>query len=782
MKFQFFLRLVLIQIVLVCSAISAFAYDKEYRGCFKSVTVEYQSVNEKNQPCTLSERLTLPLNKDKSTARAISFVVLNSPSMAFTNAQAPSGEASINMGIIARIATEGAMVVEPDLKGFGKDVGHSEGLLMHTLLARQMVDGFFAAIDYVQKNSISLAEDYYTLNTGYSKGGSLAIAVQKHIENYCTPEQRNIIKLQRTICGGGPLVPVLLFDILIKQQATASPITAINLVHGALDVYGESTLRAYKETDIFTPDFLASGYLNSLDGRTVDSMQQEDILKELMGKTELHLSDVFLPKVLDGKSGPYRALRKVFKKESVIEGWIPLTPIEVFHLVDDQTIPYACLQEAKAVWGDKIVELNTDMKSYDWNSTAIDLVLNTILDNVSLDNHLIGGFKYFGALMDGCLRGTYIPTTYLPVDQYQDLIEIIYDVFSSAAYQNLPLDIDSGDGTISGILNVTTPLKARFVGAGKNGSDIESIDATISIKPSAGTSGENNDHLIIAVDNFDVSLLGSKPMRVSGEVKDVFHLLEALLPYLFKHVYSNKSEASAVVEKINNLLTLNAKVDALEILGKTVTIDGRFLANLDSHTSVSGWSLKTTYTIDLAVKSGIITVSLMDLLDAVGVKFPDDHYNVKIDNTHQAVINDIKMEEDRISAHCDVTLNEGAGDVDFADMDVVVTPAAISGYPSLLETVKIDFTGSYVGTTEKLVGTCSNLHDAALAVIVAGGNKHFKSESEAQVYADKINNKVEAHYTVDGVDQGPIQAYVRYDSTYNNYYVDFESSFKLESK
>lgn len=747
------IRVYISALLIVMGISTAYAYDIDYRGCYKSIILNYQSVDGTNSPVTLSERVTIPLEKDKNTYREISFVMLSSPSKAAINKQASSGEASINAGLIAHIATDGALVVEPDLMGYGADAGNSDVMFMNPLHARQALDGLNAALDYVRDNSLPIKSDFYTLNFGYSKGGAVAAEVQRYIEQYYTQEQRDRIHFRKTICGGGALVPSTVILGLLQSDGMVPGSTAAEMVHGVYEAFKASTLNAYKLNDIFTDEFLATGLLDKILSREYDDNQLYMAFMETYQRQDplVPFSRIFQPAVYTPTSPLFRALYKSLEQCNVITGWVPETPIDYIHLLDDPSVPYIYnVDKAKAAWGDKLNIMSTDLSSYDWNCVPMHYIADIFNEVIPINEHVKLGFGVFFGMLDGCMRGDKISSTYNAAYDTDALLNVIFDVFSQTGFPNFPIqtEIDS-ETTLNAVANLTSIDKAGKLTIDITGAVVKNAtgEATpISITVTLAPDPKEQGHLIAAI-KFNITIPNDgNDITITGECTDIMHLTSAISAIFMRPTFSKKSDAEKYANSVNNYFKCKVKAKVKVIIDISAGAD--IYAGVTTDGPLFG---AKTYTVEPYYKVGIISGKLDDLVktitgkDIAGLIGIEDGKNltVGIDDYNAEII---LKERSNGKAVIDIDLNKKTGE-DYAYITATMTPAALTNHTdATLETLNIDFVATLAGGSYVIKGKCANLNDAIGSVIAAGCNQHFATADAAQRYADDVNSRVQCAF------------------------------------
>lgn len=300
--------------------------------------ITYQSVDANNNPITLSARLYYKSNKD------VDFVVLNCHPTITHNDGCPTGN-SPQMEAIKYMISENALVICPDYIGFGETKGTVHPYMCATLTARNVLDCYKAAIEYVKTTgNRKINDNYYTINIGYSQGGATALAFQRYLETKATPEEEALVNLRGSICGAGPYDQNLLFDEYEKMTSLDYPVYLYYTLRGHKEAFGNTTMRNLDLKDCFTSDFwnyCESTLESTMNGKTTNVDDINDAIKKAGFNT---FESIISAQYKKHDSKVYRTIRKTLaQSNSLADGWTPKTNIIFYHdqAGHDIVIPYA---------------------------------------------------------------------------------------------------------------------------------------------------------------------------------------------------------------------------------------------------------------------------------------------------------------------------------------------------------------------------------------------------------------------------------------------------------
>lgn len=300
--------------------------------------ITYQSVDANNNPITLSARLYYKDNKE------VAFIVLNNHPTITHNAGCPTGSAP-QMEAIKYMISENALVICPDYIGFGETKGTVHPYMCATLTARNVLDCYKAAINYVKTTGgRTISKDYYTINIGYSQGGAVALAFQRYLETKATEADRKLVNLAGSVCGAGPYDQNILFDEYEKMGTLDYPVLMLYVLRGHKEAFGQTTMRDLELQECFTPGFWAY-YNNTLKGM-MDNKEKnvDEINAAIKAAGFTTFSSIMSEDYFNHDSKVYRIIRKTLEQSNLLAaGWTPNAPITFYHdkAGHDIVVPYA---------------------------------------------------------------------------------------------------------------------------------------------------------------------------------------------------------------------------------------------------------------------------------------------------------------------------------------------------------------------------------------------------------------------------------------------------------
>ena len=389
-------------------------FTEQKRSFYK---FNYPSTNAAGEPITLSSLLAFWKPDAQMTDDVNNSVIINSHYTITADAQCPTritNTISYDFPdyLLLQALISGrheypyedliskSVVIMPDYEGYGISSGSTHPYLAEELTAKQVVDGArFGLLVYQELVNgglaPQLADDWRSFSMGYSQGGAVALAVQRHIEQHNLSDE---LHFRGTLCGDGPydLIATLRYymedngtsyDVTTDHRAGQAtlPVVLPMILKGMID--SDPAMANYQITDYLTQNFLATGILNWLNSKTVTNKQIVTAWIEQLtnGTTTVNgiaypapanmnemftqhtvpaylgtekavwvdLSKVFTEGFYNYLSNPsnfnnvpatpdnaYQAMHRALANNNVCTGWEPSHRIMFMHSKKDMVVPY----------------------------------------------------------------------------------------------------------------------------------------------------------------------------------------------------------------------------------------------------------------------------------------------------------------------------------------------------------------------------------------------------------------------------------------------------------
>ncbi len=374
---------------------------------YKWVSIRYQSVDKDNNPIMLSTLIAFP-RSGNVTLRPRNLVIGCHYTITQNN-QCPTNYTNqsllTDVGLTVMHASKAKesdvcynnLVVMPDYEGYGISSSHAHPYLCQELTARQVVDGAKAAVEWFEKNEAKMRDGWGTMTVGYSQGGSVSMAVHRYIE------QKNLTEFnfKGSVCGAGPYDPVATMKEYIHTNRVYMPVAAALIVKGMCDFNPIIAKAGYKVDDFFTEKFMASGIMDMINGKVLNSDQIQEKLAEaslngtsctahlmgrkagnIFGSYDFHdytranyekytwkkvtdngviywnTTDIIRPEIIAYMNGSTegrtdegdakgRAMEQALEMNNLTTNWTPAHPVVVFHSTKDEVVNFVNYESAR---------------------------------------------------------------------------------------------------------------------------------------------------------------------------------------------------------------------------------------------------------------------------------------------------------------------------------------------------------------------------------------------------------------------------------------------------
>ena len=376
----------------------------------------YPSTSVTGDPIVLSSLLCCWAPKEPEEGAAIESVHLYSHYTVTANSQCPTSATTLTADFVVLAALfEGAeydekvpyksivkrsIVIMPDYEGYGVSSAKTHPYLVQKVTAQQVVDALTYGLQLYGKlngadNTLPLKDNWRCFSLGYSQGGAVALAAQRHIEQNGLSDQ---LHFRGTFCGDGPydLIATLRYylddngtsyDVTTdhRQNQITMPFVLPMIMNGM--IVGKSAMSQHKLGDYFAQEFLDTGIMDWLSTKTMTSddinnawISQIDNGKATVGEKDYpapqNMSEMFIKHEVPGifvntqvawarldkiftsgfynylkntanfSSAPaatgdaYEDMRYALVSNNVCTGWEPQHRIQFAHSKGDMVVPY----------------------------------------------------------------------------------------------------------------------------------------------------------------------------------------------------------------------------------------------------------------------------------------------------------------------------------------------------------------------------------------------------------------------------------------------------------
>lgn len=345
------LNLILPLILLLAMAAAPSLRAANIWASYTTQVMYYESVDAHNRPITLSALLYIPDRTQRSDNLLstvtypydVSFIMLDCHPTIASDAESATG-ASPLIDVGGYMCAEGALVVCPDYIGYGITAEEVHPYLVETLTARNCIDCELAAIAQLREEGLTFAPDYYTIVTGYSQGGAVAMACHKYIENNLSQPDQDIIRFHHSVCGDGPYSLTATMQTYAEWDELAYPCVLPMLLQGLKDAYDDGCMRSVQLSDYLVPAVLQSDVLELVRGKGHTAPELNDAVVRAVGSNRF--SRITTEAGRDPSTNAGKCLKRALAKNDLTEGWQPRHPIYLFHYRQDEVVPFSNCEAA----------------------------------------------------------------------------------------------------------------------------------------------------------------------------------------------------------------------------------------------------------------------------------------------------------------------------------------------------------------------------------------------------------------------------------------------------
>lgn len=316
---------------------------------YKVVTLNYQSIDGKGNPITISGKLTLPMVSGE-------YVMIEDILLSCHATNIDMTGYGVSNAMFKEMAAYSFAILDPDYIGFGVTQGKPQTYLCQKLIARQCVDMELAALKYMQQQGIQLKKGYGTYVAGYSQGGGNAMAVGRHIQETEHGQKANKqVNLKGLYCGAGPYTPIGTFNHWLETDSLSLSAVLSMVIKGQQEGHAD-IMKDIQLTKYFSDEYLKSGIPQAFDTNNMSNIGQillgdseltdikypepkeKTAYETCLGFPWMQFSKIMSAEFADPNSHIRTALLKCLEEERV-DDWIPRVPVEIYTAPRDNVIP-----------------------------------------------------------------------------------------------------------------------------------------------------------------------------------------------------------------------------------------------------------------------------------------------------------------------------------------------------------------------------------------------------------------------------------------------------------
>jgi len=343
---------------------------------YRVTTVNYQTLDEANQPVTVSALIIYPLLRRITKVMLINHGTHLGALLVPSNYTAPE----------EIVAASGALCILPDYIGIGASSSHPDLYLNAEVHGRTSTDALFTLLNFARNRRLNLASNFDTYVLGYSQGGSVSLATLRAIQQLPANQQAQL-HIKKVICGDGPYDLRATFESYITdaQAGKAMGLGAVVpfVINSMFNSYPDE-MSQYNYEDFFTPWALSTGIPQAIRNNT-------ETVSDVRGDLQNHyVTDILNMDYIEANPEAFELLMELLDRQNLCTGWQPQYPLQFFHCNPDGTVSYQNFVNAYAGLNNSYV-------------LTPDIISSSIMGGVSTREHVYG----FVRMMTNVLIGKY---------------------------------------------------------------------------------------------------------------------------------------------------------------------------------------------------------------------------------------------------------------------------------------------------------------------------------------------------------------------------------------
>ena len=251
---------------------------------YRYATIRYKSIDHTGKDVMLSTLVVWPYNNILSDPEANN-IIIGCHITITSNAERPSNyskqDITTDVGMLACAAKSNHiksgyenLVIIPDYQGYGATHGEVHPYLSQDITARQVLDGVRAGKAFYEKHlGHKLKDDWESISTGYSQGGSVAMAVHRYIEKNNLDEFR----FAGSVCGSGPYDPVATLKKYVTTNKAYMPVSTAMMVYSMCKT-NPRLMGKYEAKDFLSEKFINTDIIKMIESKNMNTDQISDAL------------------------------------------------------------------------------------------------------------------------------------------------------------------------------------------------------------------------------------------------------------------------------------------------------------------------------------------------------------------------------------------------------------------------------------------------------------------------------------------------------------------------
>jgi len=292
----------------------------------------------------------------KSYQLDIDRIILSCHYTITSNAECPTEQKTSSMDYKLGLTKDNLLIV-PDYTGFGATKDLPQPYLCHDLYAKNIIDGYKAAISLFEKSySGKYEKNCEFIVVGASQGGANAFATHRYIEaNASSIPHSNWFKYSH--CAAGPYLPSKTFSTYLEWKKLSYP-CVLPLVIKSMVQNNPDIFRGISEKDFFTDEY--NKHFDEIDyaieSKKYKSGEINDIMFKYFGKKILLKNYVYIDRVLkadviNANGTLHNKMMQALGRYDLNKGWRPTHKAKLIHSKKDEVVPVENAYAVNSTYG-----------------------------------------------------------------------------------------------------------------------------------------------------------------------------------------------------------------------------------------------------------------------------------------------------------------------------------------------------------------------------------------------------------------------------------------------
>lgn len=299
----------------------------------------------------------------KDTQLDIDRIILSCHFTITSNAECPSEKRTDTYDYKLGL-TKDNLIIVPDYTGFGATKDLPQPYLCHDLYAKNIIDGYKAAISLFEGSYKGKYEkDCEFIIVGASQGGANAFATHRYLEqNAASIPHSNWFAY--SYCAAGPYLPSETFATYLRWEKLSYP-CVLPLVIKSMVQNNPDILGGYTEKDFFTAEY--NSHFAEIDNAIASKNYDTDALNDLMfkyfgtkvsGDNYVYINRVLKADAMNPNGTLYKKMMQALSRFDLNKGWTPRHKAKLYHSKKDEVVPIENAYAVNSTYGSSLCPID----------------------------------------------------------------------------------------------------------------------------------------------------------------------------------------------------------------------------------------------------------------------------------------------------------------------------------------------------------------------------------------------------------------------------------------